>query len=121
MKLAAYLQKTGLSEAAFARAINAPGSAVHKWAKCRVHPSKRYVQAMYRVTGGLVGPADFYELPRLRAANWPELAREFEEIDQALAAGEMTATDHDQARRDLEQEVREMLELGDKEGGGENV
>jgi DNA-binding transcriptional regulator YdaS (Cro superfamily) len=121
MKLAAYLQKTDLSEAAFARAINAPGSAVHKWAKCRVHPSKRYVQAMYRVTGGLVGPADFYELPRLRAANWPELAREFEEIDQALAAGEMTATDHDQARRDLEQEVREMLELGDKEGGGENV
>jgi hypothetical protein len=121
VKLLAYLHKTGISEAAFARAIGAPGSAVHKWAKRGQHPSKRYVQAMYRVTGGLVGPADFYDLPRLRAANWPELAREFEEIDQALATGEMTPTDHDQARRDLEQEVRDMLELGDKEGGGENV
>jgi len=119
VKLLAYLHKTGISEAAFARAIGAPGSAVHKWAKKGQHPSKRYVQAMYRVTGGLVGPADFYELPRLRAANWPELAREFEEIDQALAAGEMSEADHDQARRDLEQEVREMLEF--KEGKGEDA
>lgn len=52
--LAQYLQKTGMSQQAFAKLINRPPSCVSRWLSGRVRPSPLMFEVFERVTDGAV-------------------------------------------------------------------
>jgi transcriptional regulator with XRE-family HTH domain len=62
MRLSSYLTRSSLSQADFARAIGVGEAAVSKWARGLAMPRPRQMQRIAEVTGGEVGPADWYDL-----------------------------------------------------------
>src|SRR5215475_6499256 len=66
MRLAAYLDITGISAAAFARSIGCSKATVLNWLAGKV-PAERQVNKIYLLTGGRVAPNDLYHnLPRIK-------------------------------------------------------
>jgi hypothetical protein len=64
VKLAEWLQAEKTTQAEFARDLGVASSFPHKW--CHgVLPSRKHMRAIVRRTRGLVGPADFYDLPQV--------------------------------------------------------
>ena len=115
MKLAAYLAKRNLSEAQFARLVEAPRSAVHKWLGGTL-PSVQYMRAIYRETDGAVSPNDFYGLRRrANRESWQAVERQFQALDDQRLEGTLTPEEHSQAVADLERQAQEILE-GGKDG-----
>lgn len=116
VKLARYLQKESESEAAFARRVEAPRSAVHKWLNGTL-PSPHYMRAIYRETDGVVTPNDFYGLRRRpkkeQAVNWADLDAQFQVAADAWNRGEISEDEYRLVVADLERQVRELLELDD--------
>lgn len=113
MRLAAFLAKKNLSEAQFARLVEAPRSSVHKWLNGTV-PSVRHMRAIYRETDGAVSPNDFYGLRRRASREgWEHLERRFRGLDEDLAGGLLSPEEHSRAVADLEGQVREIMEGGE--------
>jgi len=69
MKLASYLNKTGITQAQFARLIGASPGAVNRWLAGNRKPSLGQLQAIRRVTRGDVMPEDFYDT-KCDALDW---------------------------------------------------
>ena len=61
MTLADYLKSEDITAAEFARRIGATRSIVARWAKGERIPRREAMQQISVVTGGRVGPDDFYE------------------------------------------------------------
>lgn len=59
MDLATYLQNQDRTAAWFSRQIGATPGAVTRWLKGERYPNQQSIEAIYRATGGMVGPRDF--------------------------------------------------------------
>lgn len=59
MKLATYLQKHGLTEPEFAKAVGQSEFAVRKWVNGTRFPRHKTLRVIEQVTGGKVRPNDF--------------------------------------------------------------
>lgn len=64
MKLDAYLRDRDLTDEKFADIIGVDRSAVTRWRNGTVCPEPLNQRKILEVTGGLVTPNDFFDLPR---------------------------------------------------------
>ncbi|WP_085595902.1 helix-turn-helix transcriptional regulator [Thalassospira sp. MCCC 1A01428] len=69
MKLKQWLSQTQVSRSEFAKRLGVSKSVVTKWCNGEVMPRSIPLIAIYRITGGLVSPNDFYNLAGLVASN----------------------------------------------------
>lgn len=63
MKLAAYLEQNGISDAAFARLIGVERQAVGRYRGGDRFPEKSVLHKIFEATGGRVTANDFADLP----------------------------------------------------------
>lgn len=68
MKLELFLEKSDLSESQFAKMIGVHRNTIYKYTKGERRPEEEIMLLIAQVTGGLVTPNDFYDLPPLAAA-----------------------------------------------------
>jgi hypothetical protein len=61
--LALWLRRHRMRVATFAQLVDASPAAVRAWLRGRV-PNRRHMAKIYVVTGGEIGPAAFYRMPR---------------------------------------------------------
>lgn len=71
MTLAKYLSSTGISVADFAHKVGAKSRAtIYRYitddGTNRRRPNSKMMIAIMKATGGLVGPADFFDLPKIK-------------------------------------------------------
>jgi len=62
MRLEQYLEKHGLTLAAFGARIGVSAPAVHRYVRGDRIPARAIMQKITKVTANKVGPADFYEV-----------------------------------------------------------
>ena len=63
MKLSLYLSENGISFEAFAQKLGRSRQAVERYAAGKRIPDRETMPLIAAATGGIVGPADFYDLP----------------------------------------------------------
>ena len=66
MKLGIYLSSKEISIAEFARLLNVSRVTVNDYVRGRKKPSEENMVAIFNLSGGLVTPNDFYEIPALQ-------------------------------------------------------
>lgn len=68
MKLSIWFERTGKSPVELAESIRKSVQAIYKYMDGSRIPRPNEMVAIYRATGGLVEPNDFYDLPKLPKA-----------------------------------------------------
>ena len=66
MKLKDYIRANDGKQADMARDLGVTWMAIWKWREGKRIPKPAMMAKIYQVTGGKVGPGDFYDMPNLR-------------------------------------------------------
>ena len=66
MKLKDFIRANDVKQAAIARDLSVSNMAVWRWCAGERIPKPAMMAKIYQVTGGKVGPGDFYDMPNLR-------------------------------------------------------
>lgn len=74
MQLLAWMNKTGTGVVALAEMLTCGRSTIYRYLHGRV-PRKDHMARLHEITGGQVGPADFYQLGATKPTSQPRSGR----------------------------------------------
>ena len=66
MKLKKYIKTKKIKQCVFAKKMNTSTANISRWANSKHIPSVCFIKKIQEITGGQVGPADFYNLEELK-------------------------------------------------------